>query len=138
MENGDDNGVSVAAAAAGAAPAAAWNFAPNEVLLGLTALSVRGVLSRVKAGMVAAGGVARPVIPMGQGDPSVYPCFRTAPEAVNAVAGALRSGEHNSYPTCVGLEPARRSSSLSCFCLNIQIQLLDLKSCNSNEFQVHC
>ncbi|CAO2147002.1 unnamed protein product [Urochloa humidicola] len=46
---------------------------------------------------------------MGHGDPSVFPCFRTAPEAVDAVAGALRSGEHNSYPTCVGLEPARRS-----------------------------
>lgn len=107
MENGAGNGMAVAAAAAAAAPAATWNFAPNEALLGLTALSVRGVLGRVKAGMVAGGG-ARPVIPMGHGDPSVFPCFRTAPEAVDAVAGALRSWEHNSYSTCVGLEPARR------------------------------
>ncbi|KAG2558200.1 nicotianamine aminotransferase 1-like [Panicum virgatum] len=103
MEDGAGNGVAVAAAAAG------WNFAPNKALLGLTALSVRGVLNRVKAGMVADGGGARPVVPMGNGDPSAFPCFRTAPEAVDAVAGALRSGEHNSYATSVGLEPARRS-----------------------------
>jgi tyrosine aminotransferase len=64
-----------------------------------------------KAEMVAAGGGGgggRPVIPMGHGDPSAFPCFRTAPEAVDAVAGALQSGEYNSYSTCVGLEPARR------------------------------
>ncbi|PVH34375.1 hypothetical protein PAHAL_8G208000 [Panicum hallii] len=102
MENGAGNGVAVAAAAA-------WNFAPNETLLDLTALSVRGVLGRVKAGMVADGGGARAVVPMGHGDPSAFPCFRTAPEAVDAVAGALRSGEHNSYATSVGLKPARRS-----------------------------
>jgi tyrosine aminotransferase len=101
MENGAGNGVAVAAAAA-------WNFAPNETLLDLTALSVRGVLGRVKAGMVADGGGARAVVPMGHGDPSAFPCFRTAPEAVDAVAGALRSGEHNSYATSVGLKPARR------------------------------
>ncbi|OEL25529.1 Nicotianamine aminotransferase A [Dichanthelium oligosanthes] len=99
MENGAGNGT---------AAVAAWNFAPNDALLGLTALSVRGTLGRVKAGMVVEDG-AFPVIPLGHGDPSAFPCFRTAPEAVDAVAGALRSGEHNSYATSVGLEPARRS-----------------------------
>ena len=112
MEDGAGNGVGVAAAAG-------WNFAPNKALLGLTALSVRGVLGRVKAGMVADGGGVRPVVPMGHGDPSAFPCFRTAPEAVGAVAGALRSGEYNSYAACVGLEPARRSDSdlFSSLCL---------------------
>ncbi|XP_066338241.1 nicotianamine aminotransferase 1-like [Miscanthus floridulus] len=88
-----------------------WNFEPNERLLGLMSLSVRGVLARIKAEMVAGGGGGggRPVIPMGHGDPSAFPCFRAAPEAVDAVAGALLSGEYNSYSTCVGLEPARRS-----------------------------
>jgi len=97
----------------GGAALAAWNFAPNDALLGLTALSVRGVLGRVKAGMVEGSGAggARPVVPLGHGDPSAFPCFRTAPEAVDAVAGALRSGEHNSYAACIGLEPARRSDS---------------------------
>ncbi|KAL6654103.1 hypothetical protein ACP70R_007568 [Stipagrostis hirtigluma subsp. patula] len=101
MENG--------AAANGRAPAAAaaWNFAPNDTLLGLTALSVRGVLAKVKAGMAVEGGE---VVPLGHGDPSAFPCFRTAPEAVDAVAAALRSGAHNSYSTSGdGLVPARRS-----------------------------
>ncbi|CAD6344013.1 unnamed protein product [Miscanthus lutarioriparius] len=78
-----------------------WNFEPNERLLGLMSLSVRGVLARIKAEMVAGGGGGgRPVIPMGHGDPSAFPCFRAAPEAVDAVAGALQSGEYNSYSTC--------------------------------------
>ncbi|KAL5204621.1 hypothetical protein ABZP36_009492 [Zizania latifolia] len=93
--------------------AAAWNFEPNATLLGLTALSVRGVLGRIKAGMVVedcgGGGRGRPVVPMGHGDPSAFPCFRTAAVAVDAVTAALRSGEHNSYAPCVGLEPTRRS-----------------------------
>ncbi|CAD6256736.1 unnamed protein product [Miscanthus lutarioriparius] len=90
-----------------------WNFEPNERLLGLMSLSVRGVLARIKAEMVAGGGGGgRPVIPMGHGDPSAFPCFRAAPEAVDAVAGALQSGEYNSYSTCVGLEPAH-STGLS-------------------------
>ena len=96
----------------GAAAVAAWNFAPNDALLGLTALSVRGVLGKVKAGMVEGSDAgARPVVPLGHGDPSAFPCFRTAPEAVGAVTAALRSGEYNSYAACVGLEPARRSDS---------------------------
>lgn len=99
---------------AGNEAAAAWNFAPNDSLLGVTALSVRGVLGSIKAGMVedsGGGDGERPVIPLGHGDPSAFPCFRTAPEAVDAVAGALRSGEYNSYAnaTCVGLKLARRS-----------------------------
>ncbi|KAK3118984.1 hypothetical protein QOZ80_9BG0711890 [Eleusine coracana subsp. coracana] len=89
------------------ATVAAWNFTPNDTLLGLTALSVRSVLSRVKARMVEDG--ARPVVPMGHGDPSAFPCFRTAPEAVDAAAEALQSAKYNSYSSCVGLEPARRS-----------------------------
>nr|CAB3490031.1 unnamed protein product [Digitaria exilis] len=110
MENLASNGA-VAVSAAAATATAAWNFTPNEALLGLTAFSVRGVLARVKAGMEAGGGGGgeRKVIPMGQGDPSTFKSFQTAPETVDAVAGALRSGEHNSYPTYVGLEPARRS-----------------------------
>lgn len=104
MEDSATNGHGVVTAVP-----ASWNFEPNETLLGLMALSVRGVLARIKAEMVAGGGGGRPVIPMGHGDPSAFPCFRTAPEAVDAVAGALQSGEYNSYSTCVGLEPARRS-----------------------------
>ena len=86
----------------GGAALAAWNFAPNDALLGLTALSVRGVLGRVRPGMVEGSDAgARPVVPLGHGDPSAFPCFRTAPEAVDAVAGALRSGAYIQCCKCV-------------------------------------
>ena len=107
MENSSGSASNGEVAAAFRVPDS-WNFEPNERLLGLMSLSVRGVLAKIKAEMGAAGGGGRPVIPMGHGDPSAFPCFRTAPEAVDAVAGALQSGEYNSYSTCVGLEPARR------------------------------
>ncbi|KAL6842868.1 hypothetical protein ACP4OV_027181 [Aristida adscensionis] len=113
MENGSGNGL--APPPPGTATAAAWNFTPNDTLLGLSSLSVRGVLGRVKAGMVEDDNGdpgARPVIAMAQGDPTAFPCFRTAPEAEDAVAAALRSGEYNSYPTCVGLEPARSADDV--------------------------
>jgi tyrosine aminotransferase len=54
------------------------------------------------------GGGARTLVQMAQADLSVFPCFRTTPEAVYTVAGTLQSREHNCYPTCVGLEPTRR------------------------------
>ncbi|KAL6848494.1 hypothetical protein ACP4OV_021788 [Aristida adscensionis] len=41
----------------------------------------------------------QPVIPLSQGDPSSSASFRTTPEAVEAVASALRSGELNGYPS---------------------------------------
>jgi tyrosine aminotransferase len=101
MEDSATNGHGVVTAVP-----ASWNFEPNETLLGLPALSVRGVLTRVMAGMLPDGG--RAVVRLGSGDPTAFPCFRTAPEAVDAVASAVQSGQYNSYPTSVGLEPARR------------------------------
>jgi tyrosine aminotransferase/nicotianamine aminotransferase len=50
----------------------------------------------------------RPVLPLAHGDPSVFPAFRTAVEAEDAVAAALRTGELNCYPAGVGLPAARR------------------------------
>ncbi|PWZ26609.1 putative aminotransferase TAT2 [Zea mays] len=109
MEDSATNGHGVVTAVP-----ASWNFEPNETLLGLPALSVRGVLTRVMAGMLPDGG--RAVVRLGSGDPTAFPCFRTAPEAVDAVASAVQSGQYNSYSTSVGLEPARRSIAqyLSC------------------------
>lgn len=39
----------------------------------------------------------RPVIPLSIGDPSSAPSYRTAPEAVEAIATALRSGQFDGY-----------------------------------------
>ncbi|XP_072980285.1 nicotianamine aminotransferase 1-like [Typha angustifolia] len=95
-----------------------WNFAPplNSALLNASSLSVRGVLGKIMANVNEDGGDLRPRIPLGHGDPSVFPCFRTTPDAVDAVVSALKSSQYNCYPPCVGLAPARRSIAeyLSC------------------------
>ncbi|KAK7852432.1 s-alkyl-thiohydroximate lyase sur1 [Quercus suber] len=47
-------------------------------------------------------------VPLGHGDPSPFPCFRTAVLAEDAIVDAVRSAKFNSYPpTMVGLLPAR-------------------------------
>lgn len=54
---------------------------------------------------------SRPVIPLGHGDPSAFPCFRTTSEAEDAIVDAVRSAKFNCYSPTVGLLPARRSIS---------------------------
>ncbi|KAF3596735.1 hypothetical protein DY000_02027466, partial [Brassica cretica] len=53
--------------------------------------------------------VKRTILPLGHGDPSVYPCFKTSVDAEEAVAESLRSGAANSYAPGVGILPARRA-----------------------------
>lgn len=50
----------------------------------------------------------RSVIPLGHGDPSPFPSFRTDPSAVEAVCEALRSAKFNHYSTTSGLPLARK------------------------------
>jgi tyrosine aminotransferase len=85
-----------------------WNFKPSSTLLGASSLSVRGVLTHIKGHMETGVNNPQPVIPLGHGDPSAFPCFSTTPGAVDAVADALRSGNFNSYAPCVGVFSARR------------------------------
>ena len=49
----------------------------------------------------------RPVLPLAHGDPSVFPAFRIAAEAKDAMATAIWTGKYNYYPTGVGLPDAR-------------------------------
>ncbi|TYG80496.1 hypothetical protein ES288_D02G220800v1 [Gossypium darwinii] len=49
------------------------------------------------------------VVPLGHGDPSHFPSFRTTPAAEDAIVDALRSAKHNCYATTVGILPARRA-----------------------------
>ncbi|XP_047306854.1 nicotianamine aminotransferase 1-like [Impatiens glandulifera] len=51
----------------------------------------------------------RPVIQLGQGDPSAFPCFQTTSVAEDAVEVALRSNEFNGYAPTVGLFTARKA-----------------------------
>ncbi|KAJ1704411.1 hypothetical protein LUZ63_004190 [Rhynchospora breviuscula] len=86
-----------------------WNFKPSSTLLGASSLSVRGVLTRIMGHIATDTNNPKPVIPLGHGDPSAFPCFSTTPSAVDAVANALRSGKFNSYPPCVGVASARKA-----------------------------
>ncbi|KAJ8501077.1 hypothetical protein OPV22_011629 [Ensete ventricosum] len=93
----------------GGVAAGGWRFQPNQALMAASSLSVRGVLTKIMANIDNESEDTRPRIPLGHGDPSAFPCFRTAPEAVDAVVSALRSGQFNCYAPCAGLAPARRA-----------------------------
>ncbi|KAI8551583.1 hypothetical protein RHMOL_Rhmol06G0197400 [Rhododendron molle] len=70
-----------------------WGFRGNEVLSTASAITIRGVLNEVMGNINESD--PRPVIPLGHGDPSAFPCFRTTQIADDAVADALRSAKFN-------------------------------------------
>ncbi|CAN6912662.1 unnamed protein product, partial [Brassica oleracea] len=47
------------------------------------------------------------LLPLGHGDPAVYPCFRTSIHVENSVVDVIRSGKGNSYGPAAGILPAR-------------------------------
>ena len=83
-----------------------WGFRGNQVLDKAASITVRGVLRKVISNLSPQD--RRPVITLGQGDPSAFSCFRTAPEAEEAIVDAVRSREFDSYPPDVGVLSARR------------------------------
>ncbi|CAN6251352.1 unnamed protein product [Urochloa humidicola] len=96
----------------GYAAAAEWRFARAAKDGGALAaagdkMSIRAVRFKISASVDARD--PRPVLPLAHGDPSAFPAFRTAAEAEDAVAAALRTGKLNCYPAGVGLPDARRA-----------------------------
>jgi tyrosine aminotransferase len=91
MENGSQN----------------WRFKPSELVSMASKISIRGILMEIMSGLDQAD--TRPVIPLGHGDPSAFPCFRTASVGEDAIADSVRSGKYNSYAPTVGLLPARKA-----------------------------
>lgn len=86
---------------------ARWNFGENEKLTQAGAVTVRGVLNAVMGNLD--GSNSKPVIPLGHGDPSAFPSFRTSNFAEEAVCAAVRSAKFNGYSSTVGI-PAARSA----------------------------
>lgn len=68
-------------------------------------MTIRAILSQVMSNLDPAD--PRPVIPLGHGDPSHFPCFRTTTVAEDAVVAALRSAKFNGYAPALGLPRAR-------------------------------
>ncbi|KAF8043337.1 hypothetical protein BT93_A1622 [Corymbia citriodora subsp. variegata] len=87
--------------------APAWKFRGNEGLFAASDITVRGILYQLMANLDASDG--RAVVPLGHGDPSAFPSFRTTPAAEDAVVDALRSAKFNCYSPTVGILPARRA-----------------------------
>ncbi|XP_073118946.1 tyrosine aminotransferase-like [Henckelia pumila] len=84
-----------------------WRFRGNEGLTKASALTVRGVLNMLMDNLNAND--TRPVIPLGHGDPSAFPSFRTAISAEDALCSAIRTARFNGYSSTVGI-PAARSA----------------------------
>ncbi|KAK6241716.1 hypothetical protein SCA6_007105 [Theobroma cacao] len=51
----------------------------------------------------------RPIVPLGNGDPSQFPCFRTSTIAEDAIVDALHSAKYNGYAPPLGVPSARRA-----------------------------
>ncbi|KAL5571118.1 hypothetical protein UlMin_020715 [Ulmus minor] len=85
-----------------------WNFQQEEGELNKASpITVRGILNMLVANINK--DEDRPVVPLGHGDPSIFPIFRTAPEAEDAIVDALKSAKFNCYSPTNGLLAARRA-----------------------------
>ncbi|KAL3509316.1 hypothetical protein ACH5RR_028717 [Cinchona calisaya] len=84
-----------------------WSFKGNELLVKSSEITIRGILNKLMDNLDPKD--SRPTIPLGNGDPSAFPCFRTAPEAEKAISDALYSAKFNGYPSTVGILPARKA-----------------------------
>jgi tyrosine aminotransferase len=85
---------------------AKWIIRGNELLDETAATSIRGYLNMLYDHLDKDD--QRPVVPLSHGDPSAFACFRTSPEAVDAIVHAVQSAEFNSYAPTIGILPARR------------------------------
>lgn len=84
-----------------------WGFKANEELKTASGFTVRGALNSLLENLNKND--TRPLIPLGHGDPSAFPSFRTASVAVDAIVHSVRSGRFNCYSSTVGILPARRA-----------------------------
>ncbi|KAH6780624.1 Tyrosine transaminase family protein [Perilla frutescens var. hirtella] len=85
----------------GESPPQRWRFEGNERLTQAGAVTVRGVLNTVMQNLDEND--SRPVIPLGHGDPSAFPSFRTTHFAEDAVCAAVRSANFNGYSSTVAI-----------------------------------
>lgn len=88
-----------------------WGFRGKQELNAASASTVRGYLNRIIT-HINKDNNSSSVIPLGHGDPSHFPSFKTTPAAEDAIVDALRSAKHNCYAPSAGVLPARRLVSL--------------------------
>ncbi|CAN1351474.1 Tyrosine aminotransferase [Linum perenne] len=88
-----------------------WNFKPNtEPTSSESTVTIRKYLTSLMEEVNKRDDDdERSIIPLGHGDPSAFPCFRTNSAAEDAVVDSLRSGKFNCYAPSAGIPPARRA-----------------------------
>ena len=84
-----------------------WNFSPSDAVMGCShnMLGIRGVLDYVMSHLNPDG---KSIIPLGNGDPSAFECFRTSVHVEDALIEAIRTGKYNGYSLGNGLPQSRR------------------------------
>ncbi|CAA7050144.1 unnamed protein product [Microthlaspi erraticum] len=86
----------------------AWRFKGNNAAKEAASVSMKGTLTRLFDN--CSHDLNKTILPLGHGDPTIYPCFQTSVEAEDAVVESLRSGgAANSYAPGIGILPARRA-----------------------------
>ncbi|CAM8985422.1 unnamed protein product [Rhodiola kirilowii] len=86
-----------------------WGFRKNRNLSLHSDVTVRSVLYKIMANLNKDD--SRSVIPLGHGDPSHFPCFRTTPVAEDAVNDAIKSAKFNCYCPHDGVPVAKRAAA---------------------------
>ncbi|CAA7410183.1 unnamed protein product [Spirodela intermedia] len=84
-----------------------WRFDFNPKLRDAASRNIRSTVDLLRSNIDRSD--ARPVIPLGHGDPSSFPSFRTTAVAEAAVVSAVRSGDYNCYGGSRNLVPSRRA-----------------------------
>ncbi|GKC13477.1 tyrosine/nicotianamine aminotransferase, pyridoxal phosphate-dependent transferase [Tanacetum coccineum] len=85
-----------------------WGFKENHDLHAAAAFTIRNILEDIM-GNIDETRTGKPIIHLGHGDPSVYPCFRTSAVVEDALIASIHSAKFNCYPAGVGIDPARRA-----------------------------
>nr|GEU66556.1 tyrosine/nicotianamine aminotransferase, pyridoxal phosphate-dependent transferase [Tanacetum cinerariifolium] len=85
-----------------------WCFKENNEVHAAAAFTVRNILQAI-IGNIDETRTGKPMIHLGHGDPSVYPCFRTSTIVEDALVESVRSTKFNCYAPGVGIDPARRA-----------------------------
>ncbi|KAI3818779.1 hypothetical protein L1987_12596 [Smallanthus sonchifolius] len=84
-----------------------WRFRRNQEMNMSPEITIRGVRYMIMSKLNKSD--TRPVIPLAHGDPSAFPCFRTAQIAEDAIIHSIRSAKFNGYGPNIGILPARRA-----------------------------
>lgn len=84
-----------------------WNFAATTAIESdkKNSGTVREYLNMINSGVDKNNG--KSLVPLGQGDPSGYPCFRTTVEAEQGMLKAVSSWKFNGYAPTAGIHSAR-------------------------------